>query len=475
MTDLLARIQARADRTGRGVGLASSYVKTMASVFTGRDAEEFNRRLKAAEGRLVYRDETMDVTGGLTYPEDGGLIKDAKTFGLKAELTPTANAAMDFACILTTKRRDRDGDIMHPDGMTIDPAMPLLWQHLPLEPIGVLKRVLSQDDKAVTTHFAVADTKMGRDAAALIEFGALRVSHGFNPVAFKPIDSYTGSDMDEGWEITKSHVMEGSVVSIPANTDARITLFSRGTLKSHVIGSWAKQAYDARPPIVQGGWTPPPVNVTVNIDNQPKPATEPVALPPSPSAKATDAPMTPESLAGITPEEGKKDDSKVEDEKKVDDKVVDDKDVPSVPLSEIKAILDTAAKVGDLPREAQDRVNTLQGMVETATTDMDDFAADIAEATAKQDVTAVLTHVETLVSSAVGALTGMIDEAGKVLEVPGIPETIEGHMNQLIESAGLIRDAVSCVADAAVEAEQKDADDPMMTPPNPSQPTKQAA
>jgi hypothetical protein len=170
-------------------------------------------------------------------------------------------ACMEFDCVLTSKRQDRDGDVLEPAGADLDPRMPLLWQHIPIQPIGKLTKVLDRDDDAVRVRFAVADNALGRDAALLVSFGALRISHGFVPVEFEPLEDVgaddavgEGQEGQEGWHVTKYRVLEGSVVSIPSNPDAVITAYSRKGLHHPLVKGWAKRFFDARPRMVRSGY-----------------------------------------------------------------------------------------------------------------------------------------------------------------------------------------------------------------------------
>lgn len=197
--------------------------------------DQWQKAIEEAAGRLCYSDDQTNV-----------LAKSAHT------LTPTPGAVLDFACVLTSTKEDRDGDILESAGAEIDEKMPLLWQHIPMSPIGTMKRLLSKSAQNVQVHFAIADTALGRDAATLVEFGALRMSHGF-----RPLDAAPRADAKSGWHIRKFACVEGSTVSIPANTDGVITSFSREKLHHPLVKSWAKQISDARPVTVTVPATPP--------------------------------------------------------------------------------------------------------------------------------------------------------------------------------------------------------------------------
>lgn len=261
-TELLTAIQKRVgDRgyRGKGIGLASDYLAVvrdampsgrLATFLKGGSEAAWAKALKDAESKLVYRAERMDVLGG-SHNEAGTV----KRFGQPSESGVaeglTDKSVMDFDCILTTKDLDRDGDVLDPLGADIDSKMPLLWQHLPLEPIGRFVKMIDRNRDLVSCRFAIADTELGRDAAVLTEFGALRVSHGFQPISFDPMDK-DGSDLG-GWNVKAFEVMEGSLVSIPSNKGAVITAFSREKLRSPLVKSWAGKLFKERP-AQSNGW-----------------------------------------------------------------------------------------------------------------------------------------------------------------------------------------------------------------------------
>ncbi len=183
------------------------------------------------------------------------------------------NAILVFDCIMTTKARDRDGDVLDPEGAKIDEKMPLLWQHLPFEPIGVLVKVISQDKHGIKARFAILDTKLGRDAAKMVEAGAVRISHGFVPQKIEPLydEEYEGDGQPPitGFQIDEYDVLECSLVSIPANPEAEIleherVKFHHPLVKSFIStirtrkGSTMKQ--EAKP-----ASTAAPVSVNVNL------------------------------------------------------------------------------------------------------------------------------------------------------------------------------------------------------------------
>ena len=138
----------------------------------------------------------------------------------------------EFDAVITSSKEDRDSDVMEAKGANVDPRMPLLWQHDPAQPIGRFKGITHRDNEKVAGQFALADTELGRDVLTLLKLGVLRISHGFRPIEFEPRKS-------GGFHIKSFEVVEASLVSVPANTDAVVTALNTGKFHSPVIKSWA--------------------------------------------------------------------------------------------------------------------------------------------------------------------------------------------------------------------------------------------
>jgi hypothetical protein len=157
---------------------------------------------------------------------------------------------LEFDGVLTSTRRDRDGDVLETKGAEVDPLMPLLWQHIPMQPVGKFMGLLHRSDELLPCHFGICDVPLGRDAAVLVEYGALRLSHGFTPVEFEPI-----KDKDSpGWRVKRFKIREASLVSIPSNEDAEITAFSRGKLFHPLIKGHAELLFKGRSRSVVSGF-----------------------------------------------------------------------------------------------------------------------------------------------------------------------------------------------------------------------------
>lgn len=172
---------------------------------------------------------------------------------------------MVYDAVLATKDKDRDGDIVHPEGMVLEAKMPLLWSHVWSSPIGVMVKTLEQDTDRVVSRYAIGDVAIGRDAATLVSMGAMRKSHGFLPLpgGFEPL----GKKKDgtpSGFRLKKIAVYESSLVSVPAGAgavvlrsyekelDAIYDAFSGGKLESEPVQKWATDLYDSRKKMFKG-------------------------------------------------------------------------------------------------------------------------------------------------------------------------------------------------------------------------------
>lgn len=248
-----------------GISTAAKYLGGMAPCFTGSglcpkdlfslaDASLWTKELEESVNRLVYAHKAMHETDVIEKS-----IRDGSGI--------TSGAVCEYDCILSARAKDLDGDVLwQKGGLELDPKMPLLWQHIRVQPIGKHVRLLSQDDEDTRASFAIADVPLGRDAATLLKFGALRKSHGFIPREFKPnaIKKVDGKTIVTGWDVLKSFCIEGSLVSVPSNPRADIlkvmskeadgvcTAFSRGMLKTDVVKAWSKSVFDSRPAMSAG-------------------------------------------------------------------------------------------------------------------------------------------------------------------------------------------------------------------------------
>ncbi len=249
---LLKAVRERQLRGGKsepfryGISTADLYVSTLADVVgRGRCGRQFARDgqswgdvlLKAAK-TLVYANPDMDEPVEEVY---GAKRATPSLPGLDLP----KNTLVAFSHVLTSSRKDRDGDVLHADGARLDPKMLLLWQHVHTQPIGKLVAVRDQNPGRLTVVSAIVDmNELCHDAAVMIDSGMGRFSHGFRAIEFEKIKA-AGGDKEGvgdggGFEVTEFEVMEESLVSVPANVDAQteevlLSLVEGGRLKSAVM------------------------------------------------------------------------------------------------------------------------------------------------------------------------------------------------------------------------------------------------
>ena len=121
----------------------------------------------------------------------------------------------------TFGNRDHTGDIIQKgafrDTLTDpDRDRPLLWQHLNAEPIGK-ELSLREDSRGLLGSWEIVDTQRGSDAYKLLKKGVVRsMSIGYFPKDWELADG------GETRVLKGIDLLENSVVSIPANDQARV-------------------------------------------------------------------------------------------------------------------------------------------------------------------------------------------------------------------------------------------------------------
>lgn len=228
----------------------------------GISGSDWDAMEKAAGERLAYCDPKgfVDVASVKSAsPEGWGELDD--------EIPKKTIAVYD--AVLATKDKDRDGDIVHPEGMQLVAKMPLLWQHVWSSPIGVMIKTIEQNEDRNVNRYAIGDTALGKDAATLVSMGALRKSHGFLPIPgqIEPISMVKGADGQDrpsGYNIKGLSVFESSLVSVPAGAKAEVLhvwakefdaicdAVSEKKLQTPIIKSWASSLYESRTKVFGG-------------------------------------------------------------------------------------------------------------------------------------------------------------------------------------------------------------------------------
>lgn len=206
-----------------------------------------------SKGNVSFNDAQKRAASTLTYNNPEMVVQDvyadAKTgFEAEYEIELPKNTLMVFKHVLTTPRKDRDGDILRTEGAKPDPKMLLLWQHVHTLPIGKALKVLKHTSKTLEMLSAIIDiNELAHDAAVMIDNKMGRFSHGFRALSFcdmkEEVGSSTGSN---GFDVKEFEIMEESLVSVPSNVDAEqqellLDLIEGDKLSSSMMKSFGKK------------------------------------------------------------------------------------------------------------------------------------------------------------------------------------------------------------------------------------------
>ena len=242
---------------GYGILTADRYVKNVAE-FAGKHhiagkKHSFGDVLLKASQTLVYSNEDMEVLEKQMLSE-----RQVDIEGIELP----KNTLMVFKHVLTTPRKDRDGDVLRTDGAILDPKLPLLWQHVHTLPIGKMLAVAEHSSKRLTLISAIIDiNELSHDAAVMVDNGMGRFSHGFRALEFTELKETEGDTTGpNGFDVKRFEIMEESIVSVPSNVDAEvsevvISLVENGKLTSGIMKDYSKKLREAQPLMVAAGFT----------------------------------------------------------------------------------------------------------------------------------------------------------------------------------------------------------------------------
>lgn len=251
---LIDAIKSRKSRSELGYGIltADRYVKTVSDCVGSEmcdrlysDAiKSLDELIKQASQKLTYSNPDMIVE----VKQSGNFAAMLEKQGEDEELPEIPkNTLMVFRHVLTTPRKDRDGDILRTQGASVDPKMLLLWQHIHTLPIGKLLQVVEHSSKALRNVSAIIDlNELAHDSAVMMENGMGRFSHGFRALEWEQLkETETEPTGPPGFDIKSFEIMEESLVSVPSNVDAEtedilMTLHDRKTIKSDVMRRYVK-------------------------------------------------------------------------------------------------------------------------------------------------------------------------------------------------------------------------------------------
>jgi ribosomal protein L32 len=230
--------------------------------YASTKSSSFNDLLKKASTTLTYNNEDM-VTEDIYVDWKARMPKEYPDFELPK------NTLMVFEHILTTPRKDRDGDILRTQGARPDPKMLLLWQHVHTLPIGKMLAVTSHTSKHLKVVTAIIDlNELAHDAAVMVDNDMGRFSHGFKALDFSKMKEEQGKPTGGGFDVKEFEIMEESLVSVPANVDADtqeilIDLIERDKLSSSMMKSFGKRLRAMSTKVSSAGGLDVNLNITV--------------------------------------------------------------------------------------------------------------------------------------------------------------------------------------------------------------------
>lgn len=515
LAEILAKLKAR--KNSGAVRTGFDYLSNIGTCIGDSRMDKFvqmasladwEKALSDSQNKLVYVDHGPGVTGGFTRGPNNSAVKFGSPVRKGDEdqvKQGDGKILMTLEYIATSRRRDRDGDVLEPQGARVDPKMPFLWQHMPFEPIGGFIAEVERTEEFLKLSSYIADTRLGYDACTLVELGALRISHGFKPNKYDPID-----DQSYGWHVTDYDMMETSLVSIPSNVDAEILAFSRSKLTHPLVKQWCGKLFAERPPIVKSGWESPPT-IIVNVNTNPnegksmtpeeikakadkeaadkaaadKAAADKAAADKAAADLAAKAAADKEAAdkaaaeaaakkkkakaaaaklkAGTGLVKGKKkpvrihkadDDDDEEDEdddadKEDDDTEEDDSDdepeESTAALGQLAEYISAAAACADIPKEAAGRLSVLTGMLEDVTAFTGEFAGTVGECGKSLDIAGIFKAVDAYMGDVVDSLTRMAAEVDSVLSVRNLPEAAGEPLGSAREMLETITTAVGAM------------------------------
>ncbi len=240
-----------------GIIIADRYVETLKDCvgieacykFAVKGNKSFDDALKQASKTLTYNNADMVLEEN--YGKNFERLKDHKD----VEIEIPKNTLMLFRHILTTPKKDRDGDILRTEGATIDPNMLLLYQHVATLPIGKALGIAKHTSEVLSLFSAIVDmNELSHDSAVMIDNKMGRFSHGFSADEFKelPKEEQNENSFFPGFDVTKFSMMEESLVSVPSNTDAEVqevmlSLVENGKLTSPIMKEVGASIREKRP------------------------------------------------------------------------------------------------------------------------------------------------------------------------------------------------------------------------------------
>lgn len=259
-----------------GILTADKYIRTMQECVGSDLCYRF-----ASKGNVSFDDILRKSTKTLTYNNPEMVIEDTYSDFEKAKTSNDwdfelpKNTLMVFRHILTTPRKDRDGDILRTQGAKPDPNMLLLWQHVHTLPIGKMLGIVEHNSKRLEVVTAIIDmNELSHDAAVMVDNKMGRFSHGFKALEFDSIKEEEGRVTSPGgFDVKAFEIMEESLVSVPSNVDAQtqeilLSLVEGGKMTSDLMKEYGKEIREKRPTQSSLSGLDVPINLKLTINGK---------------------------------------------------------------------------------------------------------------------------------------------------------------------------------------------------------------
>ena len=185
MKDLLTLYRQRAEKQTEfnyGIMTADRYVRSLQDdigvdgcyKLAASKSMSWNDVLEKSKKTLVYSNPDMVLCGKRPaqrmVPGSGQVWTREASDPYASSIELPKNTLMAFRHVLTTPRKDRDGDVLRTEGAIPDPKMLLLWQHVHTLPIGKMIQVVEHNEKRLSMISAIVDmNELCHDAAVMVD------------------------------------------------------------------------------------------------------------------------------------------------------------------------------------------------------------------------------------------------------------------------------------------------------------------
>ena len=365
---------------------------------------------------------------------------------------------MEFTGIMTHfdgSSEDLDGDIVEPLGGTIAKNAPLLMFHSWDLPIGRNVGVTEQTSSVVRVKNIIADTQLGADAAALIEVGGLRMSHGFESVECHAIEKTNerGHLICTGVRFKKWITRELTLTPMPANEMAIVEAWSRKSIKSPSLGLIAQGLDRIRTKSVS---TAQSTDAKQNMDAIFHGFGERFIKAVEGRLKVLgilkeDSPE-PEGKKPEDDKTGSADSGKSDDKKKPEEEKKPEEKKTNATMAEMIASLQAIAD-GEIPETAKSRLGTVISLATEVQGMMTENADKISEAASADDVAGMFEGVADVIADIVSKLSDACEEIEKILGIDGIGDPAGSSLKGAHEGCKAIMEAIGGILEAAEEVE----------------------